>query len=119
MLPSWNRQGRRSPDWRSELAKSALEFEVERCVIGTKLEVYSPSPSTHSKSLRSQPLSHRWTVFGYAVIRFCERERAPDSVLLKDLSTKLQHQSSDTAQDLAEKRKGRVDIRWDRPNSFC
>ena len=59
-----SRQNRKSVATFDETAKSVATFDVDRCVIGTKLETYFLSAGDKGS------LAKRWTTFADELIRF-------------------------------------------------
>ena len=74
---------------RDESTKSAASFDVDRCVIGTKLETYFLSTGD------KVPLAKQWTIFADELIRFSDTwpisaAGAPGDCQRKELATKSQ-----------------------------
>lgn len=87
-----------------ETANSIAAFDVDRCVIGTKLETYFPSTGD------TEGLAKRWTTFADELIRFSAIPPTSEDER-KDLAKKLNQDPSDACH-AANRRRNWVDESW-------
>ena len=87
-----------------ETANSVAAFDVDRCVIGTKLETYFPSTGD------TEGLAERWTTFADELIRFSASPPTSEDQR-KNLAEKL-NQDPTVACNAANRRGTWVDDSW-------
>jgi hypothetical protein len=87
-----------------ETANSVAAFDVDRCVIGTKLETYFPSTGD------TEGLAKRWTTFADELIRFSATPPTSEDER-KDLAKKLNQDPSDACR-AANRRRNWVEEYW-------